>query len=113
LELALCSVPTVVAYRIHPVSAFIVRRLMTVRYANLVNWLLDREAVPEFLQEQCRGDLLAYAVSRLITHEENAAEQKEATKLAMSMLAPPDGTSSDAAAAVVLHIGKNVLENRD
>lgn len=112
LEIALSALPAVIAYRVHPVSAFIARRLMTVRYANLVNWLLDRKAVPEFIQEECRGGLLAEAVSQLLTDSTAAEDQRKAVRTATAMLAPKQGKPSDAAAEVVLRLGKNALSDR-
>ena len=104
LELALSSLPAVIAYRVHAISAFILRRLMTLKYANLVNWLLDRKAVPEFIQEDCRGDLLAEAVSHLLVDQVVAQQQRVESAAAIAMLAPASGTPSDAAAAVVLRL---------
>jgi len=66
LELALAGLPGVVAYRASPVTAAIVRRMIRVRFANLVNIMHDREAVPELLQERATGANLAEAVGRLL-----------------------------------------------
>lgn len=65
LELAIAGVPTVIAYRVAPLTAFIARRLIKVRYVNLVNILLDREVVPEKIQEHCRAEALALELQRL------------------------------------------------
>lgn len=111
LELALSSLPTVVTYRVHAFSAFIVRRLMTFKYANLVNWLLDREAVPEFVQDDCRGDLLADALTHLLEDKAAALQQQADSAKAVAMLSPESGTPSDAAAALVLGIGEDVLSD--
>ena len=46
LELAMAGTPTIVTYRVSGLTAWLVRRMMRVRYANLVNILLDREVVP-------------------------------------------------------------------
>ncbi len=40
--------------------------MMRVRYATFVNLILDREVVPELLQEKCTSPLLAEAVARLL-----------------------------------------------
>lgn len=76
LELALARVPAVIAYRVNPVSAWIGRRLIKVRYVTLVNLVLDRDAVPELLQEQCTPDRLAAATSRLLDDEMARREQQ-------------------------------------
>ena len=66
LELAVAGLPMVVAYKVTPLSAWVARRMMRVRYATFVNLILDREVVPELLQEKCTSPLLAEAVARLL-----------------------------------------------
>lgn len=62
LEAMLLKRPTVVTYRLNPLTAFLVRRLQTVRYFSLPNNLAQRELFPELMQEQCRPELLGQAV---------------------------------------------------
>ncbi|MBE0531735.1 MAG: hypothetical protein IH626_12970, partial [Rhodospirillales bacterium] len=45
------------------------RRLVRVSYANLVNLVLDRPAVPELLQEDCRPERLTVALDALLADE--------------------------------------------
>lgn len=102
LELALAKVPHLVAYRVSGVSAWLVRRLVTVRYVNLVNLTLDRAVVPELLQEDCTGPALAAMVERLLTDDALRAAQRDAFAEATVQLAGGPGRPSDRAAAVVL-----------
>jgi lipid-A-disaccharide synthase len=94
LELALARVPHVVAYRVAPLTYFIVRRLLTNpdQYGNLVNIILDRQVVPEFVQGNCRPERLAHELERLMGPD--GATQIEATAFAMARLGqdgPPPG----------------------
>jgi len=66
LELALARVPAVVAYKVHPLTAWAVRRLIRIKYVNLVNIMLERMLVPELLQQDCRPDRLAAAIAELL-----------------------------------------------
>ena len=66
LELAAAGLPAVVAYRAHPLTAAIVRRVARVPHVSLVNLIEEREVMPEFLQEYCTPDSLAVAVARLL-----------------------------------------------
>ena len=104
LELAVAGVPMAVAYRVHPLSAAIARRLVHTRFAALVNLLQDREVVPEFLQEDCTPERLADAVHRLLTDTAAAAAQRAAFRAIAASLRPAEGTPSEAAARVVLEL---------
>jgi lipid-A-disaccharide synthase len=77
LELAVARLPMVIAYRVAPMTAFMIRRLLTVRYVCLINLLLDRLVVPEYLQENCTADQLLPATLALFVDE--AARQRQLT----------------------------------
>ena len=104
LELAMAGVPMAVAYRVHPVSAAIARRLVHTRFAALVNLLAGREVVPELLQEDCTPEKLADAVHRLLTDDAAAGAQRAAFRTIVTGLRPAEGTPSDAAARAILEL---------
>ena len=109
LELALAGVPMVIGYRLNPVTMVLVRRMIRVKYANLINLLLDRPAIPELLQGACRGEMLADAAQRLLDDEGARADQRAAAGEALAMLSAGDTSPSDRAAGVVL----DLIEARD
>jgi lipid-A-disaccharide synthase len=104
LELALANVPMLVAYRVNPLTAMIARRLVKVRYASLLNILVDRMVVPEFIQQTCTPDHLAAELNRLLTDPAYAQAQRLAFREPLEMLRPATGTPSEAAAAEVLDL---------
>ncbi len=103
LEVALAACPMLVAYRVNPITAAIGRRLITVKYASLVNLLADRAVAPEFIQEQCAADAMAPALARLLDSAAAREEQRTGFRASLAMLAAPSGaTPSGAAAEAVL-----------
>lgn len=102
LELALAGTPAVIAYRLSPLTWAVVNRMVRVKYANLVNLLLDRLAVPELLQDECRGDRLAEEVGRLMQGEALRRAQREAGREALAKLGAGGKAPSDNAAEAVL-----------
>jgi lipid-A-disaccharide synthase len=110
LELALARVPTVIAYRINPLTYTVVRRMVKVNYVTIANLLLERQAVPEFLQGKCRPDRLAGEVARLIEDEAVRTAQISAASEAMRMLGAGGIPPSERAARVVLEeIGAKIV----
>ncbi len=61
-ELALAGCPMVVAYRISPLGHFVLKRVLTTKYATLFNVAAGAEVAPEFLQYDCTPDALAKAL---------------------------------------------------
>jgi lipid-A-disaccharide synthase len=62
-ELALAGCPMVIAYKLDPLTYFIVRRVATVKYATLFNIAADAEVAPEFIQGACTAPNLAFSVA--------------------------------------------------
>jgi lipid-A-disaccharide synthase len=66
LELAAAGVPMVSVYRVNPLTAALVRRIVTVRTANLVNLVAGEPVAPEFLQEFAEPAAVADALEPLL-----------------------------------------------
>lgn len=62
LEVALCGIPMVVAYKTSALSYAIAKRVIRVPYISLVNLILDRPAVAECIQDRCHPSVLAPAL---------------------------------------------------
>ncbi|MFN8719707.1 MAG: lipid-A-disaccharide synthase [Rhodospirillales bacterium] len=104
LELALAGLPAVVAYKVNPITAAIVRRLIRVPYVNLVNIMLGRMLVPELLQDDCTPERLEAAVGTLLS--EGAARQAQIAGVrdVAAWLGAGGEAPSRRAAAVVLSV---------
>jgi lipid-A-disaccharide synthase len=104
LELALANVPMLVTYRVNPVSHQIAKRMIKVKYASIVNLLLDRPVVPELLQYESRPDRLAAELHWLLTDRDVVAAQRQGFAEALTLLRPASGTPSECAAEAVLSL---------
>lgn len=104
VELAREGTPMVVAYRANPVSVWLARRLVSISYASLVNLVLDREAVPERLQEDCQGDILASELGALLFDDTARARQVSDLRAAMARLGAGGPAPSRRAARIVLDL---------
>jgi lipid-A-disaccharide synthase len=104
LELAVARLPAVIAYRVNPLTGFLAERLVKVPYVNLVNLLLDREAVPELLLERCTPEALESAIARLLADDAARAGQIAAYAEALALLGKDGAPPSLRAADVVLEV---------
>ncbi len=105
LELGVVGTPTVIAYQVNWLTAWIGRRLVKARYASLINILLDREIMPERLIENCRPDLLAPEIARLLSNPDAREAQKSAFKQALAKLSGgPEESPSQKAAQIILDL---------
>lgn len=102
LELALARVPTVVAYRVAPLTHWLVRRLVSVEFASLVNIIEQHEVVPELIQGDCRPERLADQLERLLGPD--GVVQVEAAAHALRQLGVGGSPPSHRAARAILDI---------
>ncbi|MCU7844557.1 MAG: lipid-A-disaccharide synthase [Candidatus Thiodiazotropha sp. (ex Monitilora ramsayi)] len=68
LETLLLKRPMVVAYRLSPLSHWLIRtfNLLKIPHVAIANLLSDRPLAPEFLQDECRSDRLGPAILDLL-----------------------------------------------
>lgn len=69
LETALFNVPQVVCYRANPITIWIARRFVKIKYISLVNLILDTGAVRELIQEECNPETIKYELANIIEGE--------------------------------------------
>jgi len=102
LELALSRTPSVIAYRLNPVSAFAARRLIRVSHVALPNIIAGRTVMPELLQQDCRPDRLVPALESLLRDPAVRQAQREAAAAVAVELGEGGEAPSRRAAAAVL-----------
>jgi lipid-A-disaccharide synthase len=83
LELAANGCPMVIAYRLHPISFWLMRRAALIDTVTLVNLVSETRAVPEFLGPECTADRIAPALLDLM--HPGPARQAQIDAMALSM----------------------------
>jgi lipid-A-disaccharide synthase len=70
LETALFSTPQVVGYITNPLTYWIARKIVKIRYISLGNLIIDKLAFKEFIQKECNADALVKEIRELIENED-------------------------------------------
>jgi lipid-A-disaccharide synthase len=111
LELALAGIPTVAAYRMSPVEAFIVvwllRLLVRLPSVILANLVLGENVIPEFLQSAATPQRLAEALLPLLSDTPQRQRQIEAFGRLDAIMAIGGEAPSAKAAATVLEVAQH------
>jgi lipid-A-disaccharide synthase len=104
-ELALAGCPMVVAYKLDFLTHVAAKLLLRTRYITLFNVAAGRCVAPERIQGQCRPDVLAQDLSRLLDDPAARAAQMAAQTSALDImrggLADPVGAAADAVLEVL------------
>ncbi|HUO22726.1 MAG TPA: lipid-A-disaccharide synthase, partial [Caulobacteraceae bacterium] len=102
-ELALAGCPMVVAYKLSPLSAFLIRMVIKTRFITLFNIAAGRAVAPELIQDDCTGPRLAQALAERLDNEPLRLAQIAEQTAALALMGPRDGPdpSEKAAEAVI------------
>jgi lipid-A-disaccharide synthase len=101
LETALFGVPEVVCYKGSPVSYWIAKRLIKVKYICLVNLIMDREVVKELIQDELTVENLQKELTLLLDDPVRRAQlQKDYTEL-KNLLSKGGNASASAAQSII------------
>lgn len=107
LELAICDIPHIIAYKVSAFSAFLVRKFLHIQFVNLSNILLGREIIPELLQERCvAGNIRSYMTS-ILRKEDLYQKQMEGFIKVREILGQGVQTPSQNACDVILNLINN------
>jgi lipid-A-disaccharide synthase len=99
LELALLNVPMVIGYKINSLTAAIVKRLIKIPYACLVNIILEKPVVPEYIQEACVPGSLVGALDNILSTR--GQDQRQAFAVLKKLLTPEGILPSEKAASAI------------
>ena len=108
LELGQAGLPAVIGYRMHPLTTYIAKALVKTNYASLINIVLDKMVMPEFLAEKCVPENLTPALDAILYDDKTAQMQKDAFLAAFEILKGASDTTPSAYAAEIIlaHITK-------
>ena len=96
LETALFGTPQVVGYIINPLTYWLAKKIIKVKYISLGNLIVDRLAFKEFIQHDCNSDALVAEIRDLIENPERRREMLAEYAEIRSLLG---GTGASAAVA--------------
>jgi len=103
-QLADAGVPTVVTYKLSGITFAVARLLYKKDYVSIVNIAADQALMPEYLQKDCNGEVLAEAVLPYLTDQTLRNSASKALRLQTSKMRGEGGRASQRAAEAVLRI---------
>jgi lipid-A-disaccharide synthase len=102
LELAANATPMVIAYDMHPISWWLMKRAALIDTVTLVNLVSQTRSVPEFLGPACRPEAIAAALQAVLKDSARQSQAMEATMTLLGKGAEPPGLR--AARSVLDHL---------
>lgn len=86
LELAAARTPMVVAYRMNPISSYLMKRAALIDTVTLINLITDTRMIPELLLENCVPDKIYPEIYKLLTDPASGDAQRGVEERTMELL---------------------------
>ena len=100
LEICNSKIPSIIIYKMGSINFFIIKMLVKVKFANVINIAANEEVIPELLQTKCNSQNIYNSVDKLLNNKE--ALEKQVTKSQEIIRNFKTGKSSEIASAVLL-----------
>ena len=78
LEICNAKIPSIIIYKMNDINFFIVKMLVKVKFANIINIAADEEIIPELLQSKCKPNNIFNTVCGLL--DDKKTLEKQVTK---------------------------------
>ena len=75
LEICNAGVPSVIIYKMNFINFLIVKMLVKVKFANIINISSDKEIIPELLQSKCNSKNIYNTVDKLLSNSDELNKQ--------------------------------------
>ncbi len=109
LETALFNVPEAVCYKASPISYAIGKRLVKIKFIALVNLIMDKLVVKEFIQQELTANNLAIELENLLHNETYRNTVLENYKTLYHKL-NTGNSASEKVAKIVIEEGSNYIQ---
>lgn len=84
LEICNAKIPSIIIYKMGMINFFIIRMLVKVKFANIVNIAADEEVIPELLQSKCNANNIYDKVDKLLSDKSQLDKQISKTQKIIS-----------------------------
>ena len=101
LEICNANVPSIIIYKINFINFFIVKMLVKVKFANIINIAAGKEIIPELLQEKCNAKNIFSKVDEFLTNPDLSINQVNQFKAIIKDF--KTDKSSDLASSVLIN----------
>ena len=75
LEICNAKVPSIIIYKMNSINFFIVKMLVKVKFANIINIAADEKIIPELLQSNCNSKNIFDTVDKLLEDKQSLQNQ--------------------------------------
>ena len=105
LEICNAKIPSIIVYKMNLINFLIVKMLVKIKYANIINIAAKEEIIPELLQSKCNSKNIYNEVSKFLDTPSLVEEQVRKTQTILNQFKtskPPSEQTSEALNKIIL-----------
>ena len=96
LEICNARVPSLIIYKMNFLNYFIVKFLVKIKYANIINIINNKEIIPELIQNECNAKEIYNSVVYFLKNPEMMKKQVNDCEKTLSQIRPKTSSSDEA-----------------
>ena len=105
LEICNLKVPSIIIYKMNLINFFIVKFLVKVKFANIINIINQKEIIPELIQNECNSKEIFRSVVYFLKNPELMKKQIHDASNTLDEIKSKTSSSAEAAAVVSSYLG--------
>ena len=104
LEICNANIPSIIIYKINMINYLIMKLLVKVKFANIINIINNKEIIPELLQGECNAKEIYNSVVYLLNNPETMQKQIDICKLTIDEIRSKTSSSSEASSILTKYL---------
>ena len=80
LEICKYAIPSIIIYKMNPINFFLIKNMVNIKFANIINIINQKEIIPELLQNECNPKEIFNSVNYFIQNPDSIDKQKKLIK---------------------------------
>ena len=102
LEICNANIPSIIIYKINMINYLIMKSLVKVKFANIINIINNKEIIPELLQGECNAKEIYNSVVYLLKNPELMKDQVDNCNKTLKNIRSKSSSSSSEASSILL-----------
>ena len=104
LEICNANIPSIIIYKINMINYLIMKLLVKVKFANIINIINNKEIIPELLQGECNAKEIYNSVVYLLKNPELMKDQVDNCNNTLNDIRSNSSSSSEASSILLKYL---------
>ena len=104
LEICNAGIPSIIIYKINMINYFIMKSLVKVKFANIINIINKKEIIPELLQGECNAKEIFKSVVYFLNNPNLMIEQIDNCNKTLNEIKSKTSSSSEASLILIKYL---------